>query len=99
MARIPARDYQKMMNTREVQRALDARADAIVDDAKRRTHKVSGQTAESIVKESAQRDDGVRVRRVGFDLDISESGPYYMFGTEDTAPHPDLQAAAKSVKR
>lgn len=99
MARIPARDYQKMMNSPDVQRALDARADAIVNDAKRRTHKVSGKTAESIVKEPAQRDDGVRVRRVGFDLDISETGPYYMFGTEDTTPHPDLQAAAKSVKR
>lgn len=92
------RDYHKMMNSPEVQRALDLRADAIVEEGRRRIHKVSGDTARSLVKESAQRDDGVTVRRVGFDLDISESGPYYTFGTEDTPPHPDLQAAAKRVR-
>lgn len=98
MKRFSDRDYQKMMNAPEVQRALDARADEIVDVAKRRTKKVTGATAESIVKETAVRDDGVRVRRVGYDLDVSDSGPYYEFGTEDTPPHPTLRSAAKSVK-
>jgi hypothetical protein len=98
MKRIPDRDYQAMMNSPEVQRVLDQKADAIVDEGRRRIHKVSGDTARSLVKETAERDDGVRVRRVGFDLDISEAGPYYMFGTEDTPPHPDLQAAAKAVR-
>jgi hypothetical protein len=98
MKRIPDRDYQKMMASPGVQRALDARADAVVTEAKRRIKKVTGKTAESVVKETARRDDGVQVRRVGFDLDRDESGPYYMFGTEDTPPHPDLQAAAKAVK-
>ena len=99
MKRMSDRDYQKMMNGPEVQRALDRRADAIVDAARQRTKKVTGHTADSIVKETAVRDDGVRVRRVGYDLDISESGPYYEFGTEDTPPHPTLRLAAKSVKR
>lgn len=98
MKRFSDRDYRKMMNSPEIQHALDQRADAIVDEAKRRIKKVTGRTAESVVKETADRDDGVRVRRVGFDLDKDESGPYYMFGTEDTPPHPDLQAAAKAVK-
>jgi hypothetical protein len=88
-----------MMNSPEVQRALDARADAVLVEAKRRIKKVTGKTAESVVKVTAERDDGVQIRRVGFDLDVDESGPYYMFGTEDTPPHPDLQAAAKAVKR
>ena len=92
------RDYQKMMNAPDVQRVLDQVADSIVDEGRRRIHKVSGDTAKSLVKETAKRDDGVNVRRVGFDLDIAESGPYYMFGTEDTPPHPDLQAAAKSTR-
>lgn len=96
--RFSDRDYQKMMNAPDVQKALDARADAIVNDGRRRITKVSGDTARSLVKETATRDDGVKVRRVGFDLDISESGPYYTFGTEDTPPHPDLQAAAKASK-
>lgn len=92
------RDYQKIMNGPEVQKALDLRADAIRDEAKRRTKKVSGDTADSIVKVPAMRDDGVRVRRVGFDLDVSDSGPYYEFGTEDTPPHPTLRAAAVAVQ-
>lgn len=98
MKRIPDRDYQKMMNSPEVQHVLDERADAILDEARRRHKKVSGLTARSLTKETAERDDGVSVRRVGYDLDVSESGPYYMFGTEDTPPHPDLQAAARAVK-
>lgn len=98
MKRIPDSDYRRMMNSPDIQRVLDQRADAIVDEGRRRIHKVSGDTARSLVKETAQRDDGVTVRRVGFDLDIAESGPYYTFGTEDTPPHPDLQAAAKAVK-
>lgn len=92
------RDYRKMMNAPEVQRVLQQRAEAIQDEARRRIHKVSGDTARSVVVESAQRDDGVTVRRVGFDLEISETGPYYTFGTEDTPPHPDLQAAGKRVR-
>lgn len=99
MKRIPAGDYQKMMNAPGVQRALDERADAILENARRRHKKVSGVTAASLTKETARRDDGVTVRKVGYDLDVSDSGPYYMFGTEDTPPHPDLQAAAKAVTR
>lgn len=98
MNRIPDRDYQKMMNSPGVQRVLDERADRIVAAARKRTTKVTGATARSIVKDDAVRDDGVLVRRVGYDLDVSDSGPYYEFGTEDTAPHPTLRFAAKSVK-
>ena len=92
------RDYQKMMNSPDVQRVLEQKAEAIRDAARTRIKKVTGATAASVVVEHAMRDDGVLVRRVGYDLDISESGPYYEFGTEDTAPHPDLRAAAKAVK-
>lgn len=92
------RDYQKMMNSPDVQRVLDQVADAIVDEGRRRIHKVTGKTAESLVKQSATRDDGVEVRHVGYDLDVSDSGPYYEFGTEDTPPHPTLRAAGKAVK-
>lgn len=98
MERISDRDYQKMMNSPDVQRALDERADAIVAAARQRTKKVTGGTADSIAKETATREDGVSVRRVGYDLDISESGPHYEFGTEDTPPHPTLRVAAKAVK-
>lgn len=98
MQRIPDRDYQKMMNSPAVQVVLDARADAIVAVAKRRIKKVTGATAESVTSEPARRDDGVMVRRVGYDLDVSDSGPYYEFGTEDTPPHPSLRAAAKAVR-
>lgn len=93
------RDYQDMMNGPEVQKALDAKADAIRDEAKRRTKKVTGDTAASIVVEHALRDDGVHVRRVGYDLDVSDSGPYVEFGTEDTAPHPSLRTAARTLDR
>jgi HK97 gp10 family phage protein len=96
--RLSDRVYQDIMNSPDVQRVLDQQAEAIRDEAKRRTKRVTGETADSIVVETAVRDDGVRVRRVGYDLDVSESGPYYEFGTEDTAPHPTLRAAAKSVK-
>jgi HK97 gp10 family phage protein len=99
MKRMSDRDYQQLMNSPDVQHAMDRRADAIVAAARSRTKKVTGRTADSIVKETAMRDDGVRVRRVGYDLDISDSGPYYEFGTEDTPPHPTLRLAAKSVKR
>lgn len=92
------RDYQKMMNSRDVQRVIDQRADAIVAEAKRRIKHVTGITAASVAVESALRDDGVLVRHVGYDLDVSDSGPYYEFGTEDTPPHPTLRAAAKAVK-
>lgn len=97
MNRIPARDYEKMMNAPAVQQALDAKADLIRDTARARTKKVTGGVADSIVSETALRDDGVMVRRVGFDLDVDEAGPYYNFGTEDTPPHPVLQAAARAA--
>lgn len=92
------RDYQNMMNGPDVQKALDAKADAIQTEGRRRIKKVTGATAESLVAVPAVRDDGVRVRRVGYDLDVAESGPYYEFGTEDTAPHPTLRAAAVAVQ-
>jgi HK97 gp10 family phage protein len=98
MKRIPDRDYQKMMNSPDVQKVLERKAEAIRDKARQRIKKVTGETAASVVVERAMRDDGVLVRRIGYDLDISESGPYYEFGTEDTPPHPDLRAAAKAVK-
>lgn len=96
--RMPDRDYQEMMNSPEVQKVLEQRAEAIRDETRRRIKKVTGDTAASVVVQTAERDDGVLVRRVGYDLDIAESGPYYEFGTEDTAPHPNLRAAARAVK-
>ena len=96
--RLSDRDYQDLMNSPDVQRVLDQRAEAIQDEARRRTKRVTGETANSIVVEHAVRDDGVKVRRVGYDLDVSDSGPYYEFGTEDTAPHPTLRTAARAVK-
>lgn len=93
------RDYQQLMNSPAVQKACEQKAEAIRDLAKRRAKKVTGGTAESITVESALRDDGVHVRRIGYDLDVSDSGPYYEFGTEDTAPHPTLRAAAVAVQR
>lgn len=98
MARMSDRDYQKMMNSPDVQRVLDRKANTIRDDTKRRIKHVTGATADSVVVERAHRDDGVLVRRVGYDLDVSDSGPYYEFGTEDTPPHPTLRTAAKSAK-
>lgn len=97
--RFSDREYQKMMNGPNVQRVLDQVADAIVTNARSRVKKVTGRTAESLVKETAVRDDGVKVRRVGYDLDIYEGGPYEEFGTEDTAPHPVLRAAGRAGKR
>lgn len=93
------RDYQKMMNSPDVQRVLDQVADAIVTVGRSRMKKVTGKSAESLVKETATRDDGVKVRRVGYDLDIYEGGPYEEFGTEDTPPHPVLRAAGRAGKR
>lgn len=98
MERMSDRDYQKMMNSPDVQRVLQQKAEAVRDAARARIKKVTGVTAASVVVEHAVRDDGVSVRRVGYDLDISESGPYYEFGTEDTPPHPDLRAAGKAVR-
>jgi HK97 gp10 family phage protein len=98
MQRMSDRDYQKMMNSPDVQRVLDRKAEAVRDETKRRIKHVTGATADSVVVQQAHRDDGVLVRRIGYDLDVSESGPYYEFGTEDTAPHPNLRAAAKSVR-
>lgn len=92
------RDYLKMMNSPDVQRVIDQRAEAIAAEAKRRIKHVTGITAASVAVEPALRDDGVLVRHVGYDLDVSDSGPYYEFGTEDTPPHPTLRAAAKAVK-
>lgn len=99
MKRISDRDYQKMMNSPDIQRVLDRVADTIVTVARSRVKKVTGRTAESLVKETATRDDGVKVRRVGYDLDIYEGGPYEEFGTEDTTPHPVLRAAGRSGKK
>ncbi len=93
------RDYQKMMNSPDVQRVLDRVADAIVAAARSKVKKVTGRTSDSLVKENAIREDGVKVRRVGYDLDIYEGGPYEEFGTEDTAPHPVLRAAGRAGKK
>lgn len=92
------RDYQKMMNSPEIQHALDIRADAIVAGTRRRTRVDSGDTRAAVTKVTEMRDDGVLERRVGYDLAISDSAPYYMFGTEDTPPHPDLVVAAKAAR-
>jgi HK97 gp10 family phage protein len=92
------REYQRMMNAPDVQRVLQQRAEAIQTDARRRIKHVTGKTADSVAIVTATRDDGVKVRRIGYDLDVSESGPYYEFGTEDTSPHPTLRAAGKSVR-
>lgn len=98
MKRMSDHDYQAMMNAPEVQRVLQDQADAIADETRRRIKKVTGATADSVTVETAVRDDGVTVRRVGYDLDVSDSGPYYEFGTEDTTPHPNLRAAARAVR-
>lgn len=93
------RDYQDLMNSPAVQQACESKAEKIRDAAKARTKKITGATADSIVVESAMRDDGVHVRRVGWDLDVDENGPFYEFGTDDTPPHPVLRAAARSAGR
>ena len=98
MKQIPDRDYQQMMNSPEVQHAVDLRADAIVAGTRRRTRVDSGDTRASVTKVTEMRDDGVLERRVGYDLAVSDSAPYYVFGTEDTPPHPDLVVAAKAVR-
>ena len=93
------RDYQKMMNAPNVQHAIDRLAEAIVANARKRIKHVTGITAESVAMETDTRDDGVYVRHVGYDLDVSDSGPYYEFGTEDTPPHPTLRQAGLSTRR
>lgn len=92
------RDYQQMMNDPSVQRAIQAKAEAIRDEVRKGVTVRSGEARDSVVVESALRDDGVHVRRVGYDLEISDHGPYWEFGTEDTAPHPTLRVAAKRVR-
>jgi HK97 gp10 family phage protein len=96
--RLSDREYQRIMNSPDVQRVIEAKAEAIRDETRKRVTVRSGEARDSVVVESAIRDDGVHVRRVGYDLDVSDHGPYWEFGTEDTAPHPTLRAAAKSVK-
>jgi len=96
--RLSDREYQEIMNSPAVQRKLDERANAIKAETRRRIKKVTGGTAQSVVVVDELRSDGVLVRRVGYDLDIDEAGPYYEFGTEDTPAHPALREAAKSVK-
>jgi HK97 gp10 family phage protein len=96
--RLSDREYQRIMNSPDVQKVLERKAEAIRDETRKRVTVRSGEARDSVVVESAMRDDGVHVRRVGYDLDVSDHGPYWEFGTEDTAPHPTLRAAAKSVK-
>lgn len=92
------REYQDLMNSPAVQKKLDERAGKILAEARSRINSVTGETAESVVIVDALRDDGVLVRRIGYDLDVSDSGPYYEFGTEDTLAHPVLRIAAVVVK-
>ena len=89
--------YRAIMNSPEVQRVLDEKAQRIKAETQAGIKKVTGSTAASVVVEDALRDDGVLVRHVGYDLDIDESGPYYEFGTEDTVAHPALRLAAAKV--
>jgi hypothetical protein len=96
--RLPDQEYQAIMNSPSVQRALDQRAAEVQAETQRRIKKVTGGTANSVVVEDALRDDGVLVRRIGYDLDIDPNGPYWEFGTEDTDAHPTLRAAAVAVK-
>lgn len=93
------REYQRIMNAPNVQHAIDARADAILANAQKRIKHVTGLTADSVAIEIDTRDDGVLIRRVGYDLDVSDSGPYYEFGTEDTPPHPTLRQAGRTARR
>lgn len=93
------REYQKMMNAPNVQQAIDQRAEAILAIARKRIKHVTGLTEQSVAIETDIRDDGVYVRHVGYDLDVSESGPYYEFGTEDTPPHPTLRQAGQAARR
>lgn len=96
--RLADREYQEIMNSPDVQRVLDERANAVQAETKRRVTVRSGKARDSVAVITAVRDDGVRVRRVGYDLDVSDHGPYWEFGTEDTAPHPTLRTAAKRAK-
>jgi len=92
------REYQDLMNSPSVQKKLDEQAKKIQAQARSRINSITGETADSVVIEDALRDDGVLVRRIGYDLDISDSGPYYEFGTEDTLAHPVLRIAAAVAK-
>lgn len=96
--RLSDREYQALMNSPAVQRKVDERASAIQGEARHRIKQVTGGTAASLVVADALRDDGVLVRRIGYDDDIDENGKYYEFGTEDTPAHPVLRTAAKSVQ-
>lgn len=91
------REYQKLMNSPDVQRACDAKANEIVAGTRRRIRQVTGATAASVAVERAVRDDGVLVRRVGYDLDVDVNGPYYEFGTEDTPARAPLRTAARAA--
>lgn len=92
------REYQDLMNSPAVQKKLDERARKVQAKARDQINSVTGDTAQSVVIVDALRDDGVLVRRIGYDLDVADSGPYYEFGTEDTPAHPVLRAAAVAVK-
>lgn len=93
------REYQTIMNAPAVQQAIDQKAQAVLAFARKKIKHVTGLTAESVAIETDIRDDGVYVRRVGYDLDVSDSGPYYEFGTEDTLPHPTLRQAGQAARR
>lgn len=91
-------EYRKLMNSPDVQRACEAKAEAIAGGTRRRIRRVTGSTAESVVVVKAVRDDGAIVRRVGYDESVDENGKYYEFGTEDTPAHSPLRAAAKAAR-
>ena len=91
-------DYQAMMNSPEVQQVLATKAEQIKANVRKRVTVRSGEARDSVAVVTATRDDGVRVRRIGYDLEISDHGPFWEFGTEDTAPHPTLRTAAKKVR-
>lgn len=95
---LPDAEYQKLMNSPSVQRACDVKASSIAAGTRKRIKQLTGATAESVVVVDAVRDDGVTVRRVGYDLSIDENGPYYEFGTEDTPAHAPLRTAARAAR-
>lgn len=91
-------EYQKLMNSPDVQRACEAKAQAIASGTRQRIRHVTGATADSVTVVKAVRDDGVNVRRVGYDVDVDENGPYYEFGTEDTPARAPLRTAARAAR-
>lgn len=92
------REYSTLMNSPDVQRACDAKAEAIADGTRQRIRRVTGATAESVTVVKAVRDDGAIVRRVGYDESVDENGKYYEFGTEDTPARSPLRTAAKAAR-